>query len=226
MNIFDQFPTGHSEAGPHPQNPSDHWMVEKARVFAVAAHEAVKQRRKFTDELYPIHTLEVAAEVANSAPDADVLDIVTAILHDIIEDTGITRELIKAEFGEVVANLVVQLTDVALPEHGNRALRMAINAVHVKYITVRAKRIKLRDINHNVRNIAAADPDFGKVYLPEKKNQMIVGEMREADPVFYDALMEFIDEQIIKLNSKWKPVDPTVLETAEQIVQQIMANEK
>lgn len=207
MNIFEQFPTGHKVEGSHPQNCSDHWMVEKARIFALAAHEAVGQRRKYTNELYTIHTMEVAA-IRAARPNVTIADIVACILHDTIEDTKVTRELIAAEFGEEVAEIVVGMTDVSKLEDGVRLIRRAIDNRHVLGLSNRIKANKLCDIKHNIHNIALLDPGFAKKYLPEKKTQMIDGDMRDADPELYDENMKFIDDYIAEKGLVWKPTTP------------------
>lgn len=210
MNIFAQFPTGHTAEGPHPQNCSDHWMVEKARIFMIAAHEAVGQRRKYTNELYAIHPMEVAAKRA-TRPNATIADIVACILHDVPEDTNITLELIDSEFGGEVAVLVDGMTDVSKPEDGVRVIRRGIDNRHVLGTSNRVKANKLCDIDHNIRNIARLDPGFARKYLPEKKTQMIDGDMREADPELYDANMDFIDAYMAKKGLIWKPTTPEVI---------------
>lgn len=215
MTIFTKFPTAHTVEGPHPQSCSQHWMVEKARIFMVAAHEAVGQRRKYSNELYAIHPMEVAAKLA-TRPNVTIEDIVAAILHDVVEDTGITLELIEAEFGPVVAAKVSALTDIAVPEDGVRVIRMAINARHTRDATDREKAIKLCDVDHNVRNIVAGDPGFARKYVPEKKTLLIDANMRGADPELYDEIMKFCDDYIEKKNLKWAPTKPEVIAAVDE----------
>lgn len=210
MNIFEQFPTGHMVEGPHPQNCSNHWMVEKARIFMIAAHEAVGQRRKYTNELYAIHPMEVAAKRA-TRPNATIEDIVACVLHDVPEDTKITRDLIAAEFGGEVAELVDGMTDPSKPEDGVRVIRRGIDNRHVRETSNRVKANKLCDIDHNIRNIARLDPGFARKYLPEKKTQMIDGDMRAADPELYDTIMAFIDAYMVEKGLEWKPTTPEVI---------------
>lgn len=210
MNIFQQFPTGHMAEGPHPQNCSTHWQVEKARIFMIAAHEAVGQRRKYTNDLYGIHPMEVAAKRA-TRPNATVADIVACVLHDVPEDTKITLELIASEFGDEVAELVDGMTDISKPEDGVRVIRRAIDNRHVLGCSNRVKANKLCDVDHNIRNIARLDPGFARKYLPEKKTQLIDGDMRAADPELYDAIMEFIDAYMADNGLVWKPTSPEVI---------------
>ncbi len=210
MNIFGQFPTAHTVEGPHPQNCMNHWKVEKARIFMIAAHEAVGQRRKYTDELYAIHPMEVAAK-RMTRPNVTVADIVACILHDVPEDTKITLDLIRSEFGDEEAELVDGMTDVSKPEDGVRVIRRGIDNRHVRGTSNRVKANKLCDIDHNIRNIARLDPGFARKYLPEKMTQMIDGEMRDADPELYDANMKFIQDYMDSKGIVWKPTTPEVI---------------
>jgi guanosine-3',5'-bis(diphosphate) 3'-pyrophosphohydrolase len=69
--------------------------VERARIFAMAAHSAVGQTRKYTGEPYWTHTQAVADRVAQLA-DATEEQIAAAHLHDTLEDTAVTFDLIQS----------------------------------------------------------------------------------------------------------------------------------
>ena len=142
-------------------------MVERARVFATAAHAAVKQVRKYTFEPYIVHPAEVAGIVA-SVPHTDVM-VAAAWLHDTVEDTGVSIVDIQKEFGNEVASLVGWLTDVSKPEQGNRAVRKAIDREHTAMAPAAAQTVKLADLIANSRSILAHDPAFARVYLEEKR---------------------------------------------------------
>ena len=77
-------------------------MIEKAVEFAKKAHEG--QLRKGTTLPYIIHPLEVCTIVSLMTEDEDVR--VAALLHDTVEDTAVTIEEIKLNFGENVATWV------------------------------------------------------------------------------------------------------------------------
>ena len=141
--------------------------VERARVFATAAHAAVKQVRKYTFEPYIVHPAEVASIVA-TVPHTDEM-LAAAWLHDTLEDTGVTIVDIQAEFGNEVAELVGWLTDVSTPEQGNRAVRKAIDREHTAMAPAAAATVKLADLIANSRSILAHDPAFARVYLEEKR---------------------------------------------------------
>jgi (p)ppGpp synthase/HD superfamily hydrolase len=142
-------------------------MVERARMFATAAHAAVGQLRKYTFEPYIVHPAEVA-EVVASVGGSDA-QVAAAWLHDTVEDTGVTSELIRKEFGDEVATLVGWLTDVSRPDHGNRAARKAVDRAHTASAPAEAQTIKLADLICNTKSIVAHDPEFARVYLAEKR---------------------------------------------------------
>lgn len=142
-------------------------IVEKARVFATAAHAAVAQLRKYTNEPYIVHPREVAKIVSTVPHSYEML--AAAWLHDVVEDTGITIEIIKAEFGADIADLVGWLTAVSRPEQGNRATRKAIDRAHTAMAPADAQTVKLADVISNCASIIEHDPDFAKTYLEEKR---------------------------------------------------------
>ena len=147
-------------------------IVERARMFATAAHAAVGQLRKYTFEPYIVHPAEVAEIVAEAGGTPEM--IAAAWLHDTVEDTGVTSELIRAEFGDEVATLVGWLTDVSRPDHGNRAARKAVDRAHTAAAPAEAQTIKLADLICNTKSIVAHDPKFAVTYLAEKRELLEV----------------------------------------------------
>lgn len=154
-------------------------IVEKARVYATAAHAAVGQRRKYTDEPYIVHPADVVSIVQTVAHTDEML--AAAWLHDVVEDTHVTMGDIRDEFGDAVADLVDWLTDVSKPEDGNRATRKAMDREHSVAAPAAAQTIKTADLISNTKSIVAFDPDFARVYLKEKR--LLLDEMINADPV-------------------------------------------
>lgn len=163
-------------------------IIQKAKVFATAAHAAVGQKRKYTFEPYIVHPTEVAELVATVTSNTGM--IAAAWLHDVIEDTQVTEETIRVEFGDEIADLVMWLTDVSKPEDGNRAIRKAIDLDHTKKASPNAKTIKLADIISNVRSISEHDPEFAKIYLEEKRAQLAV--LTEGNQTLYEFAYEMI----------------------------------
>lgn len=87
-------------------------MLDRAIVFATKAHEG--QKRKITNENYILHPLEVMIIISKITTKKEVW--VAGLLHDVIEDTKVTKEEIKEEFGEEVLNLVLGETEERKPD--------------------------------------------------------------------------------------------------------------
>jgi (p)ppGpp synthase/HD superfamily hydrolase len=153
-------------------------LPERARVFATAAHAAVAQLRKYTNEPYIVHPTEVV-QILKTVDHTDEM-IAAAWLHDVVEDTGVTLETVRAEFGQEVADLVGWLTDVSRPDHGNRAQRKAVDRAHTASAPAEAQTIKCCDLISNTRSIMAHDPKFAQTYLAEKR--LLLEVMTRADP--------------------------------------------
>lgn len=142
-------------------------IVERARIFATAAHAAVGQKRKYTGEDYIVHPTEVV-NILLTVPGITDAQLAAAYLHDVVEDTGVTIEQVEAEFGTEVAELVGWLTDVSKPTDGNRKVRKTIDRKHTAMAPAAAQTIKCCDIISNVKSIVINDPNFAEIYLAEK----------------------------------------------------------
>lgn len=153
-------------------------QLSHALTFARNAHSSIHQKRKYTGEDYIFHPIEVALIVASTQYHTTEM-LMAALLHDTVEDTSVTIEEIRTNFGNHVADLVGWLTNVATAEDGNRAIRKAINRAHSIAAPAEAQTIKVADIISNVRSIAEHDKDFAKVYLPEK--QLLLDGLTKAD---------------------------------------------
>jgi len=155
--------------------------IQKAKIFATAAHAAVGQQRKYTLEPYIVHPAEVASMVAQYNNNEAM--VAAAWLHDVIEDTNVTSEILREEFGDEITELVIWLTDVSKPEDGNRATRKAIDLAKVALAPPNAQTIKLADIISNITSIFEHDPDFAIIYLKEKRAQLEV--LKEGNQELY-----------------------------------------
>jgi len=151
-------------------------LVEKALTFATEAHEG--QVRKYTGVPYIVHPVEVMEIVKTVS--SDVAMHAAALLHDVVEDTDVTIQDIQREFGEDVARLVDDLTDVSKPEDGNRKTRKALDRAHSAMASARAQTIKLADLISNGRDILQHDRHFAKVFLQEK--DLLLQVMKDGDP--------------------------------------------
>ncbi len=87
--------------------PLDTTLLDRAIVFAVRAHAGTERRGKGFP--YIVHPMEAVEIVATMTPDQELL--AAAALHDTVEDTDVTIEQIRAEFGERVASFVAAESD-------------------------------------------------------------------------------------------------------------------
>jgi (p)ppGpp synthase/HD superfamily hydrolase len=128
--------------------------VLQGAYFAAERHSA--QRRKgAAAEPYINHLLEVADLVSRALSEPDTNLVIAALLHDTIEDAGLTKEELSRNFGADVAELVVEVTDdKALP----KAERKRLQIVNAPKKSVRAQVIKLADKISNVRAVLSSPP--------------------------------------------------------------------
>jgi (p)ppGpp synthase/HD superfamily hydrolase len=169
-----------------------------ACLFAQEAHKG--QVRKYTGEPYFFHVLEVAQIVEQVTNDVNMW--CAAVLHDTVEDCGITLTQITEEFGSDVADLVEWLTDVSRPEDGNRAARKEIDRRHTAAASPRAKTIKLADFLSNMQNIADKDPKFAAVYCKEKR--ALMPDLVQGDSTLYARAMALLEKVEAQLNEQSK----------------------
>lgn len=136
-------------------------LVKNAYKLASCAHS-----HQFRDSGEPFitHPLAVAAILADWKADKNT--ICAAIMHDVVEDTNVTLEEIKEQFGENVANLVDGVTKLTAMNFSNKLDNK--NANMRKIITsfrkdVRIILIKLADRLHNMRTLEYKDPKKRKI---------------------------------------------------------------
>lgn len=146
---------------------NDPYFLHLAKVVCIVAHEALGQKRERTNEPYYVHPFEVA-EIVGGVTD-DVETIAAAYCHDVIEDTGITREVLASLLTPRVADWVAQVSDFSKPEDGNRGARKAIDRAHYANASPEGKTIKLADIISNLGTINDLESGFARVYIDEIK---------------------------------------------------------
>lgn len=147
-------------------------IVEKALIFATAAHAAVGQKRKYTNEDYIVHPIEVM-EIVKTVQHTEAM-LAAALLHDVVEDTSITLEQVREIFGDEVSDLVYWITDRSEPSDGNRKARKAIDRKHIMKAPTAVKTIKLADLISNTKSIVQYDKNFAETYLKEKMELLSV----------------------------------------------------
>lgn len=90
-----------------PNKPLDTELLDRAIVFAVKAHAGTERRGKGFP--YIVHPMEAMEIVATMTPDQELL--AAAALHDTVEDTDVTVDRIRAEFGDRIASIVAGESD-------------------------------------------------------------------------------------------------------------------
>lgn len=142
-------------------------LIERAFQFADKVHRGVKRK---SGEPYISHPIAVAVRLAELKLDSPT--IAAALLHDVVEDTGITVDEIRKEFGEDIAFLVDGVTKLGKLKYRG-AERMAESLRKMFFAIaedIRVVLIKLADRLHNMETLGA---------LPEEKQKRIALETLE-----------------------------------------------
>lgn len=133
-------------------NPkADLKLIEKAIDITVKAHEG---QMRASGEPYCIHPIAVA-EILTELK-LDTASLITALLHDTLEDTKITLEDIEKDFGKEVAKLVDGVTKLAKIEYQPEHIKQAENFRKLLLAIsedIRVLLVKLADRLHNMRTL-------------------------------------------------------------------------
>jgi len=136
-----------------PNKPLNTDLLDRAILFAVNAHAGTERRGKGFP--YIVHPLEAVEIVATITSDQELL--AAAALHDTIEDTPVTEEDIRKEFGDRIASLVADESDVfpeGLSEEESWHLRKQQAIDRLAAASHDAKIVALGDKLSNMRAIA------------------------------------------------------------------------
>ena len=127
-------------------------LIRRAGVAAINAHEGQLRR---TGEPYVTHPIAVAGIVADLG--LDETTIAAALLHDAVEDTGVTTQWLASEFGAQVAAVVDGVTKLDRLEFDSKEAQQAAT-IRKMFIAMaqdwRVLLIKLADRLHNMRTIS------------------------------------------------------------------------
>lgn len=141
---------------------SAEYMADVDRAFVLADKAHAPQKRA-SGEPYIIHPIAVATIIAQMHLDKE--SIIAALLHDTVEDTGVTPEDIKNEFGSVVEDLVNGVTKLdKLRFHDYKEAQVENFRKMILAMTrdIRVILIKLADRTHNMRTLGSLRPDKRK----------------------------------------------------------------
>jgi GTP pyrophosphokinase len=147
----------------HPGADED--LLRRAYLFSAREHRG--QVRK-SGEPYLIHPLEVANILADLK--LDPICVATGLLHDIVEDTDTSTEMIDEYFGSEIAHLVEGVTKISKLDNSSYEERQALNMRKMLLAMVddvRVVLVKLADRLHNMRTLE---------FLPLEKRRRIAQE--------------------------------------------------
>lgn len=138
----------------------DYAILEKAISFTMQAHQGLP--RKGTQTPYILHALEAAAIVSSMTNDVEVM--AAAVLHDVLEDTAITEEQLRFEFGNRITDYVCAESEnkrEGQPAAESWRIRKqeTIDKLH-RETRIEVKMIALGD---KLSNIRAINWDFQKI---------------------------------------------------------------
>src|SRR5690348_9972737 len=128
-------------------------IIKKAYDYSLRYHTG---QQRASGEPFLVHPLEVACVLAELKLEPNA--IAAGLLHDAVEDTAVTIEDIKEQFGDQVAHIVEGVTKISKIDFATREERQAENLRKMMLAMVddiRVVLIKLADRLHNMRTLAA-----------------------------------------------------------------------
>jgi (p)ppGpp synthase/HD superfamily hydrolase len=182
-------------------------VLNKIKQYADTAHG--DQMRKYSPERYIVHPIRVM-EICRAYTN-DISVLAAAILHDVLEDTDITKEDLKTFLQSVlqakeavrILMLVEELTDVYVKKDypsWNRRKRKLKEGSRIEKISEHAQTIKYADIIDNCPEITDNDPDFAERYLRECR--MLLSKMENGNKDLYLKAKKTIEDCLMKLKAK------------------------
>ena len=132
-------------------------LVSEAIAFAVTAHDGMRRRK--SESPYILHPMEVGVIIGTMTDDQEV--IAAGVLHDVVEDAGVTIEEIGARFGNRVMELVASETENKredLPPEETWRIRKEESLEKLR--TADAIEVKILWLGDKLSNIRAIYRDF------------------------------------------------------------------
>ena len=134
----------------------DTTLTDRAIVFAVKAHGGTERRGKGFP--YIVHPMEAMAIVATLTSDPELL--AAAALHDTVEDTSVTLEDIRKEFGDRVAGLVDAESDVEVEGESDEQSWHYRKQVAMNRLASASQDVKMVAMGDKLSNMRAIARDY------------------------------------------------------------------
>lgn len=138
--------------------PLDTSLLDRAIVFAVNAHAGTERRGKGFP--YIVHPLEAVEIVATMTSDQELL--AAAALHDTVEDTDVTIEQIRAEFGERIASLVASESDIVVSGMSEESSWHTRKQAAIDRLACASRDAKMVALGDKLSNMRAIARDYSK----------------------------------------------------------------
>jgi len=132
-------------------------LVRRAYYYAEQAHDGQFRR---SGDAYVTHPLAVAGILSEMHMDPQSL--VAAMLHDVIEDTGISKAAVKSQFGDAIAEMVdgvSKLNKITFSSHAEMQAENFQKMALAMAKDIRVILVKLADRLHNMRTLDVLSPD-------------------------------------------------------------------
>ena len=130
-------------------------LIDKAIKFAVDSHKNTKRKGNLIP--YIVHPMEAMSIVATITEDQELL--AAAALHDVIEDTDVTYDELKKEFGKRVADIVLAESVTEIPNYENMSWVDA-KAYAIKQLREAPLDVKIVTLGDKLSNIRGMNRDF------------------------------------------------------------------
>ncbi len=131
-------------------------LTDRAIEFAVRAHSGMERRGKGFP--YIVHPMEAMAIVSTMTPDQELL--AAAALHDTVEDTDVTVEDIRREFGDRVADLVAAESDVEVEGESEATSWHYRKQVAIDRLARAPRDVKMVAMGDKLSNLRAIARDY------------------------------------------------------------------
>ncbi|MBR5262340.1 MAG: bifunctional (p)ppGpp synthetase/guanosine-3',5'-bis(diphosphate) 3'-pyrophosphohydrolase, partial [Clostridia bacterium] len=206
--------------------------IRRAYDIAFEAHDGQFRR---SGEPYIIHPVQVAQILYNLGMDSE--SMIAALLHDVVEDTELTEDDVKKEFGEDVANLVEGVTKLGKVPLFTKEEQQAENVRKMLMAMsqdIRVIIIKLADRIHNMRTLAFMKPhkrrekaqETLEIYAPIAHRLGIRGVKEELedlaisylDPVAYREIQDLLEQQQSKRKEYLDNIQKKICDRVRQVI--------